>query len=394
MKALRIHAGPGALRRLRERGGLHPADVGVVPAAAGGPKGLVLGPLDRFLFGDWLAASSHPVHLVGASIGAWRMATACLQQDAPGAFDRLEHEYLHQTYEVPPGARRPTAAHVSERFGQTLRGVFGGREAEVLSHPRWRLHILTARGRHVLAREHRFATPLGYLGAFASNALHRQALGWWLERVVFSSGAGQGAGEGGGPAALPFDAGDLPTRQVALSAANLLPALQASCSIPFVLQAVHGIPGAPPGAYWDGGLTDYHLHLRYGKADSNAINNIAENPYASSAAGHFDLKNVARLVLYPHFQSSVVPGWLDKHLRWRHRSTPALDPVIVLSPSAEWIAGLPLGKLPDRNDFMHYGTDTAARVRAWSAAIAASRQLADEFAEWLRRPDLDRVQPL
>ena len=102
----------------------------------------------------------------------------------------------------------------------------------------------------------------------------------------------------------------------------------------------------------------------------------------------------APLVLYPHFQSSVVPGWLDKHLRWRHRSTPALDPMIVLSPSAEWIAGLPLGKLPDRNDFMHYGTDTAARVRAWSAATAAARQLADEFAQWLRRPDLDRVQGL
>jgi hypothetical protein len=30
-----------------------------------------------------------------------------------------------------------------------------------------------------------------------------------------------------------------------------------------VLQAVHDIPGAPPGAYWDGGITDYHLHLDY-----------------------------------------------------------------------------------------------------------------------------------
>jgi len=394
VKALRIHAGPAAMRRLREQGGLRPADVGVIPAAAGGPKGLVLGPLDRFLFGDWLAASSHPVHLVGASIGAWRMATACLRQDPLAAFERLEHEYIHQTYELPPGARRPTAAHVSERFGQTLRGVFGGREAEVLAHPRYRLHIVTARGRHLLAREHRYATPLGYLAAFASNALHRRALGWWLQRVVFSSCAGQREGEGSRPAALPFDARDLPTRQVALSSANLLPALQASCSIPFVLQAVQDIPGAPPGAYWDGGITDYHLHLRYGNASLNAAKSIASSPDASSAGGPLDAEDGARLVLYPHFQSSVVPGWLDKHLRWRHRSTPALDPMIVLSPSAEWIAALPLGKLPDRNDFMHYGTDTAARVRAWSAATAAARQLADEFAEWLRRPDLDRVQAL
>ena len=41
--------------------------------------------LDRFIFGDWLGATSQPVHLVGASIGAWRMATACLN-DPVAAF--------------------------------------------------------------------------------------------------------------------------------------------------------------------------------------------------------------------------------------------------------------------------------------------------------------------
>ncbi|WP_311221116.1 MULTISPECIES: phospholipase [unclassified Acidovorax] len=391
MKALRIHAGPGAMRQLRDQGGLAPENVGVVPAAAGGPKGLILGPLDRFLFGEWLAASTHPVHLVGASIGAWRMATACLQHGAVQAFERLEHDYIHQTYDLPPGARRPTAAHVSERFGQNLRAFFAGREAELLTHPRYRLHIVTARGRHVLGREHRLGTPLGYLGAFAANALHRRALGWWLQRVVFSSG--QGDGEGLAP--LPFDARDFSTRQVALSLDNLLPALQASCSIPFVLQAVHGIPGAPPGAYWDGGITDYHLHLRYRVDDSIAIKDIAVSAYPSSAGGQKDAETGrAPLVLYPHFQSSVVPGWLDKNLRWRHRSTPALHRMIVLSPSAEWVAALPRAKLPDRNDFTHYGTDTAARVRAWKAATSASQQLADEFAQWLQRPDLDCVRPL
>ncbi|MDQ2780319.1 MAG: phospholipase, partial [Pseudomonadota bacterium] len=38
MKALQVWAGPRALAQLRERG-LAPADVRVVPAAAGGPKG-------------------------------------------------------------------------------------------------------------------------------------------------------------------------------------------------------------------------------------------------------------------------------------------------------------------------------------------------------------------
>ncbi len=77
-RALRLYAGPKARAHI-ERHGLRPQDVGVVPGAAGGPKGLVLGPLDRFIFGEWLSQSTQPVHLVGASIGAWRMATACLR---------------------------------------------------------------------------------------------------------------------------------------------------------------------------------------------------------------------------------------------------------------------------------------------------------------------------
>ena len=46
MQALEIHAGARALRHLREHG-LRPADVHAIPAAAGGPKGLVLNPLAR-----------------------------------------------------------------------------------------------------------------------------------------------------------------------------------------------------------------------------------------------------------------------------------------------------------------------------------------------------------
>ena len=72
MKALQIYAGPSARKQLMAQG-LQAGQVRVIPAAAGGPKGLILGPLDRFIFGSWLSQSSQPVHLVGASIGAWRM---------------------------------------------------------------------------------------------------------------------------------------------------------------------------------------------------------------------------------------------------------------------------------------------------------------------------------
>jgi len=357
LQALRLHAGPAARRHIAQHG-LQPADIGVVAGAAGGPKGLILGPLDRFVFGHWLAQSGQPVDLVGASIGAWRMATACLS-DAVTAFERLEHDYIRQHYALQPGEKRPPPERVSALFGQNLQAFFGGREAEVLAHTRYRLHIVTSRGRHVLRREHPWRTPIGYLGAFLSNAVHRRALGVWLERVVFSTAG----------ARLPFASADFPTRQLGLTQANFQAALQASCAIPFVLRAVHDIPGAPRGAYWDGGITDYHLHL----------------DYAQAAKG---------LVLYPHFQQALVPGWLDKGLRWRHGATAALDTLLLLTPNPDWVRTLPRGKLPDRTDFTHFGADLPSRVQAWSRAVAESARLADEFQAWLHRPDPAALQPL
>ena len=352
---LQIFAGPRARQHLRERG-LSPIDVRVVPAAAGGPKGLVLNAIDRLLFGQWLPARGEPVHLLGASIGAWRMACAA-SGDPDRAFARLAHDYIHQRFEVPAGAL-PDAAEVSRVFRAMLREHFGGREAALLTHPRYRLHVFTSRGRGPLfRREGRWRTPLGYLGAVAGNLAHRRrGLGAWIERVVFADAR----------TPLPFPLDDLPGRQVALTAANLGEALVASGSIPFVLQAVHDIPGAPRGAYWDGGITDYHLHLRYG----------------SMADG---------LVLYPHFQRSVVPGWLDKPLRHRHAATPWLDNVVLLVPHPAWVATLPGAKLPDRQDFRTFRHDPAERIRRWQQAVDESGRLAEALHGLLRRPSLDAL---
>jgi hypothetical protein len=357
---MQVLAGPRAALRLRERG-LQPQDVRVVPAAAGGPKGLILNPLDRYLFGHWLPRSTQTVHLLGASIGAWRMAAAC-RIDAEAALARLAQDYIDQDYPHAPG-RPPTAQVVSQAFGSKLHEHFGGVEAEVLAHPRLRLHVFTSHGRHVLAREGRWRTPLGYGGAFISNLLSRRALGGWLERVVLSDPRDP----------LPLPLHDFRSRQVTLSPANLQAAVLASCSIPFWLQAVHDIPGAPRGAYWDGGITDYHLHLRYDRMTD---------------AGQ------GGLVLYPHFQPTLVPGWLDKLLRHRHRATAALDDVVVLAPRPEWVASLPGGKLPDRSDFARFVDDVPARRAAWTRAVAESQRLADEFADWANGGTPVDVAPL
>ena len=103
---LELRAGPGALAHLRAHG-LAPADVACIPAAAGGPKGLALVPLDRLLFREWLDRSAE-VELVGASVGAWRMA-ALARPDAVDALGRLVHSYVEdQNYD-----ERPTADDVA-----------------------------------------------------------------------------------------------------------------------------------------------------------------------------------------------------------------------------------------------------------------------------------------
>ena len=354
MNALQIHAGARARERLKERG-LQPQDVRVVAGAAGGPKGLVLNPLDRLLFGQWLANSTHTVHLMGASIGAWRLACATLN-DPASALARLAEDYINEQFPTRPDGG-PLARQMSDTFAERLREHFEGREAEALQHPRYRLHVFTSLGRGpLLRREGRVRTPLGYLGAFATNVVSRRAMGGWLERVVFSDMRDP----------LPLRLHDYRTRQVPLLAQNLSPSVLASCSIPFVLAAVHDIPGAPAGAYWDGGITDYHLHL----------------DYASMADG---------LVLYPHFQRNLVPGWLDKGLRHRHRASERLANVVVLAPNPEWVKTLPNGKLPDRTDFKAYGTDHAGRGRDWRRAVALSQQLADEFEALAARPSVEAL---
>jgi hypothetical protein len=362
MRALRIYAGPVARRHLLEHG-LRPDDVAVVAGAAAGPKGLVLTPLDRFLFGQWFTSVARPVHLLGASIGAWRFAHACLR-DPETALAQLAHDYTNESYAHPSGGW-PPASHVSAVMNRRLEAHFAGREHEVLTNPRYRLHVFTSRGRHpLLRRQGRVRTWAGYAGALVANTVSRRAMSGWLERVVFSDARDP----------LPLSMLDYRTVQAPLDAANLRSAVQASCAIPFWLDAVHDVPGGPSGAYWDGGITDYHLHLDYAS--------IARTPGAPP------------LVLFPHLYRSVVPGWLDKGLKHRHRATPALDNVVLLVPDEDWMRTLPGGKVPDRSDFKRYAGREAERVRLWTRAVQESQRFADDFAELVARGAPIEAAPL
>jgi hypothetical protein len=355
MKALHIHAGAQARDHIAQQG-LKASDIRLVPAAAGGPKGLILTHLDQHLFGHWLPEGGHMVHLVGGSIGAWRMATAAMPDPAKG-FEDLARGYIHQHVAPEPGRRFPTARRISANFEATLQGFFGTHIDAILKHPRMRLHVLTSRGRHLLRQGTPARTAMGFTGLALGNLLARRAVGLFMERTVFSS-----PGE-----ALPLPLTDLPTRHVVLGADNFLAAMRASCSIPFMLEAVQDIPGAP-GAHWDGGIVDYHLHWPYARLDTG-------------------------LALYPHFQREVVPGWLDKALKWRHRPSADLGRLIVLAPNPAWVARLPQGRLPNRDDFA--GLSLTERIRLWTQAVAQAQALSDDWQDWLHKGcPADEVQPL
>lgn len=347
--ALTIRAGTTARRVLAERGFDRDAFSTLV-GASGGPKWLVLAGLDRVLPEMLLTRRTLPLDLVGSSIGAFRHA--CLVQGDPvAAIDRFEAAYIGQVYE-----RRPTPAEVtaeSRRILDVVLGTHGVRE--MLGNEQLRSHVIAVRSRLPVASDSRWPLTVGLGAAAAANAVARGLLTLFFQRVVFTVGAGGLRFRGFG------------TREISLHERNVADALIASGSIPLVMAAIVDIAGAPPGRYRDGGIIDYHFDFRF-----------------DSRPG---------LTLYPHFFRHITPGWFDKALRWRRPSKAGLDRLVMLSPSRDFVAKLPGGRIPDRTDFA--SLPTAERQRAWRDVAARSRALGDELAEFAAgRQIADVVEPL
>jgi hypothetical protein len=365
MNALSFHAGPRALARIRTHG-LQAQDVALVPAAAGGPKGLIFQAMDQFVFGQWLPSSPRQRTLIGSSIGAWRMAAAC-QRDPVQAFARLGALYAGQRYT----STKPSAGQISEVVRGLLDAFLDGQQAAMLAHPQHHLHLLAVRGKGALAAPvHRRAELRGFAAAALTNAAARARLGTLLERVVVADARA--------PAAWlrqPFDG--FTTHFSTLTPANLAPSLLASGTLPLIMPAVTDIAGLPPGHYWDGGIIDYHLAL----------------PYARLAQQEPDA-----LVFYPHFNEHIVPGWLDKAMPWRRAARGPnrswLDNVLIVAPTPAFLATLARARLPDRSDFKFYGLNHDARIAAWQGAIGAGQRLRDELAAFIANPDPARLRAL
>ncbi len=339
LSSLTFRAGPHALRLIRERG-LRAEDVDIIPGASGGAKWLSIGGLDRYLFGEFLQVSrTRPMHLIGSSIGSWRMA--CLaQRDPVAALARGHHGYIFdQNYTKNPSAREVTL--VLRKILDDLLADNG--VEEIMTHPWARMHVITAMTQGLSRTASRFAIGAAMTAAAFGNLVTRRALGFQITRYIFNS-----AGD-----TTPFaHVADLPTVHIALTRENLNPVLLASGAIPLVVEGVD-VPGRAGEVHWDGGVIDYHLDIDFGPGDG--------------------------IILYPHFYDHIVPGWFDKPLSWRRATGKNFSRVLLIAPSPAFVASLPGGKIPDRKDF--YSMSQDKRIETWQAVLNASARLGDELRE-------------
>ena len=350
--SLTLRAGPRALRVIRDRG-FCAEDIDVFPGASGGAKWLSIAGLDRYLFGEFLQAPrTRPMHLIGSSIGSWRMA--CLaQRDPLAALKRGHNGYIyHQRY-----SPRPSPREVTEVLTKILDDLLGENGVdEILTHPWAKVHVITALGTGFAANDRRWSLITALAIAATANFVSRRYLSLQMKRYVFHSAGSD----------TPFlHLSDLPTTHLPLTRENLQAVLLASGSIPLVLQGVT-IPGREGELHWDGGVVDYHLDLDFGAGDG--------------------------IVLYPHFFDHIVPGWFDKAIKWRRGTAVNFDRVLLVAPSAEFVQSLPGGKIPDRRDF--YSMPESERIKRWAKVNEMSQRLGDEMRELVATGKfVDRIQP-
>lgn len=349
MNSLEVYAGQQAYAHIQEHG-LSPSDIRVIIGASGGPKWFVLSHLDRYLVQHWLPKISHPIDLIGSSIGAWRMS-AYASSDGLAALELLEENYLTQSY-----SEKPTAREVTQSVHCLVDGFIAA--TPLSQHTNRNLHIVTARCKGLAQYELKPLQAIAMMSVALSNAAARRSLPLWFDRVIFNTANSQ----------LPIERWDnFKTTTVTLSESNYRSALLASGAIPVVIEGVRNPSGAPVGMYRDGGMVDYHFDL--------------------------PLKPKDGLVLYPHFAPMLKPGWFDKPLPWRRVSADHYSQTVVVTPSQEFIESLPFGKIPDRRDFERLATKE--RIQYWRTVVDRNKALADAFDHWTAQPNMiDFVKPI
>lgn len=335
---LRYRAGPAASRLIRSRG-LDPRLIQAFVAPASGPKWLVLAGLDRALMSSGIvprpsSSKEDRQLLAGASAGGWRVMTMATG-DPEEAHAQLEHDYIHQSF--PRGVGR---AEVTAAYRTMLDGLFTeDRIATAIEHPHVDLAIHLARVRGHLGRPRMQGFTM--VAAATLNQITSRSQKLLFERILLHSR----------PESLtaPFDG------QVArLTTAGFRQAALATGSVPLYFDPAINIPGAPPGRYLDGGLTDYHLRQDF-------------------------LGDREGITLFPHFQTRIVPNWFD---RWVHRRRPpaiATSKLLQISPTPAFLELLPDRRIPTRQDFIDFADEPEKRITRWLQVTRESNRLGDQL---------------
>ncbi len=336
-----IKAGRAAYAYVRENG-LAPRDITAVIGASGAAKWLSIYGLDRAIFSQWLNGAAHEIHLFGTSVGAWKLAAGA-QNDPGRAFDRLKDAYISQTYRgrITPEKIRSESLKILDRF------VPRERVREIFAQRFLKLGFASVRCKGPMAMENIGALGMGIIAGFVLNSFSRRTQGVLFERTLFHvPGAEQ----------WPMDLAGFSLTRAELNLDIYQKALLSSGSIPIIMEGVKDIPGVPEGVYRDGGILDYHPAF----------------PLRPGCPG---------FILYPHFYPEIVPGWFDKNLARRRAGGSLLDHIILLAPSREFVDRFPLGRIPDRKDFIRFKGRDKERYRVWQAAAQKSRELGADFLE-------------
>ena len=330
-----IVAGKNAAKIINEQG-FRPELFTSFLGASGGPKWFTLFGLDKYIFGEFFKNRTQPLNLIGSSAGAFR--SACFAQNDPvAAIERLATSYSQTRY----SSNKPTPAEITIKARALLEDVFGDNGVtEIINNPVFKAHFIVAKSNGFIASENKLIQLLGLSKSYMLNRVNRKLLGSQYERFIF----------GAPNSNLSItDSYNFKTQNIALNQTNLKDALLASGSIPLVMQGIKNIAGSPQGMYRDGGIIDYHFDVK--------INNPG-------------------LILYPHFNSDPKAGWFDKNLK-RKVAPQNYDNVVMITPSKEFVAGLPYGKIPDRNDFTDLDADT--RIKYWNTVFSETKKLAEAF---------------
>lgn len=352
MQVLDVYAGRNAKKRIEQEG--FSADLfDYVLGASGGPKWFVLAGLDRYIFPEFFAGRTRPLDVIGSSAGAFRFACFA-QKDPLSAINRLAERYSHTVY-----SDKPTAREITQKGTELLSYVLGENGSqEIINNPIIKAHFIVARCKGLTQFEVKPLQMAGLVASAGANAVKRKWLEKFYQRYVFSPPSSVLQLE---------DPNKMPTYSVPLTTENLPQALMASGSIPIVIEGVENISGAPKGMYRDGGIIDYHFDLTLGPAKG--------------------------LVLYPHFYSKPIPGWFDKSFKKRLPHTSSYDDVVMLVPSAEFVASLPYGKIPDRKDFENMPAEQ--RIAYWQSVISKSNVLGETFQDMLDNDQvIEHIKPL